>query len=285
MLYPYIVEGGLVWMMPIVLLSVCALAFCLERAFYWMQYFWNSRHRQHLIDKIFQMPLNLTHAAQYCKASKDVVILSLQEFLLQYQEVNLEIAARKSRLFAEARAEESRHFLDILALIASISGTLGLMGTVVGISLSFKSMAQGDSKGIALSLATALYTTVGGIILFLLSYLCLFFFQKFSDNLENILDVQLHKLNDLLEAREKSKIIFTDSPPIPVTEEKEAKFYPLAPRMPNIFDDWRPSEKQGTENRDNKTSSVTPSSSPVSVLNPSKEEQEFDEDEDEDDEG
>lgn len=233
MFYPYIKEAGLLWMMPIIFLSFCALAFCLERSWYWFVQRLNSQGRAQILENLFRTPLDVKKALRYCADSRDNLILTLREFLQHHENVALEIAERKTRLYAEARLEESRHFLDLLSLIASISGTLGLMGTVVGISLSFKTMAQDDSRGIALSLSTAMYTTIGGIMLFLLSYLFLFFFQKFSDRLENDMDVYIQKMKDLLEVQQKSRMIFSQDQMEKPSREEPQK----VPARPLIFPD------------------------------------------------
>lgn len=200
-------------MMPIVFLSFVALACCLERGWYWFGYYLHARGRNNILEKVFASPWDCNRALQACVTTSDPVVLTLREFLVQYQNVALEIAERKSRLVAEHQFLESRRSLDLLGLIASISGTLGLMGTVVGISISFKSLAMQDSKMMSLSLATALYTTVAGIILFLPTYLCWFFLQKFSERLENDLEVNIQKMKDILEIQQNSRMVFADDRP------------------------------------------------------------------------
>lgn len=210
MFYPYLVNGGLVWMLPIVFLSFLGLSFVLERLWYWILYMIHAQERKKTLGKIFQSPWQLSLAMDCCKQSKDNVVLTLREFLLNYENVSLPIAERKARLFAESKLQESKRFLYLLTVIANIAGTLGLLGTVVGISMIFKSLAQEDSKGVALALSTAVYTTVAGILLFLSSYLPLFFFQTLSENLEDALDSNIQKLKDFLEVQEKSKMIFEE---------------------------------------------------------------------------
>ena len=210
MFYQYIEEAGFLWMMPIIFLSFCALAFCLERSWYWVIYFIKNRGRTSILQQFFQFPFDRSKAAGLSAQSPDIVLMTLHKFLANYENATLAIAERQTRMFAEEKVEESRSFLDLLSLIASISGTLGLMGTVIGISISFKSLASEDSKQMARSLSTALYTTIGGIILFLLSYLFWFFLQKLSEQMENAVDINIQKLKDILETGEKSKIIFEE---------------------------------------------------------------------------
>lgn len=208
MLYPYIEEGGLIWMLPIVFLSFYGVALVLERCYYWVVYLWNSQGREQHLKKIFVMPFRPQEAMQVCEHSKDPVMQTLYEYLKSYESMPLEIAERRANQFAETRMLEARQFIDWLSLVANLSGTLGLAGTVVGISISFKSMAMQDSQSLASSLATALYTTVGGIMLFLPAYLCVFICQKMADHLENALDVNIQNTKDILENQQKTRMIF-----------------------------------------------------------------------------
>jgi biopolymer transport protein ExbB/TolQ len=238
MFYPYIVEAGLIWMLPIVFLSFFATAFVMERIFYWLKtlcYAWN---RSKILKLFFQVPFSKQAGLLLCYRSHDAVCQALYEFLQSYENMKLDIAERRAILFAEEKVEMSRQFLDWLSLIANISGTLGLMGTVVGISLSFKTMASEDSKGMALSLATALYTTVGGIILFLIAYLGLFLFQKLSNQLDNALTVNIQRLKNVLEQEEKSQSVVVNKQEI---QPKNDYILPLMPNkvqivMPNNID-------------------------------------------------
>lgn len=211
MFYPYIVEGGLIWMLPIVFLSFCGVALVLERAFFWSVYLWRVHGREHYLKQFFGIPFQPQESIQICQNSQDPILQTLYEYLKSYESMPLDIAERHANQFAENRVAESRQFIDWLSLIANLSGTLGLAGTVVGISISFKSMAMQDPQGLASSLATALYTTVGGIMLFLPAYLCVFACQKASDNLENILDENIQKTKNILESQQKTRMIFEQS--------------------------------------------------------------------------
>ncbi len=214
MFYPYIEEGGLIWMLPIVFLSYVGVALVMERCTYWALYMYRTRGRDKTLAKIFSQPFELSKAKLHAQHSSDPLIQTIYEFFKSYEDMPLAIAERKANQFAEERMAESRQFIDWLSLLANLSGTLGLAGTVVGISISFKSLALQDAKGISLSLATALYTTVAGIMLFIPSYLCVFACQKAADTLENLLEKYVQKIKDILESQEKSKIIFEANQPI-----------------------------------------------------------------------
>jgi len=222
MLYPYIQEAGLLWMSPIIFLSFIALAITLERVFYWINDKQRSAGRKKKLAHIFTDPFSVDRVREVCNNTQDKLLQVIVYFVGSYQSTTLELAERKTQLFADKKINESRQFLDILSLISSIAGTLGLMGTVVGISQSFKTLAQEDPKGLAASLSTAMYTTIGGIILFLMSYLFLFFFEKIANRFEDDIDENVQRVKDLLEDQEKSQpIIFQEKQEIPPFEESQ----------------------------------------------------------------
>lgn len=220
MFYPYIVDGGMVWMLPLVFLSFVALALALERGWFWLDYLWTGRRRHEVIGKVMREPWRQTEALAATADSRDMVVSVLHEMVREYPRVSLAIAERKARMCADASVQRSRQFLDVLTVIANVAGTLGLLGTVVGISLIFKSLASEDTKGVALALSTAVYTTVAGIILFLVSYLPLFFFQKFSENLEDNLDAAIQNLKDFLEVQAS---VQSSALPTPAQQDSDGK--------------------------------------------------------------
>jgi len=222
MLYPYIQEAGLLWMSPIIFLSFIGLAITIERICYWITQKQKSLGRKKKLRKIFAEPFSAQRVTEICRNTQDNLLQVINEFVINYNAMTLELAERKTQLFADKKINESRQFHDILNLISSIAGTLGLMGTVVGISQSFKTLAREDPKGLASSLSTAMYTTIGGIILFLMAYLFLFFFEKIANRFEDDIDENIQRIKDLLEDQEKSQpIIFQEQEVIPSLEEPQ----------------------------------------------------------------
>ncbi|WP_372366598.1 MotA/TolQ/ExbB proton channel family protein [Candidatus Uabimicrobium sp. HlEnr_7] len=221
MLYPYIQEAGLPWMLPIIFLSFIGLSINIERICYWITQKHKSKGRKQKLQKIYAEPFSADTVIKICRNTQDNLLQVIGYFVVNYNAMTLELAERKTLLFADKKVSESRQFLDILSLIASIAGTLGLMGTVVGISQSFKTLAREDPKGLAASLSTAMYTTIGGIILFLMSYLFLFFFEKIANHFEDSIDENIQRIKDCLEDGEKSQpIIFQEKEPIAATLEE-----------------------------------------------------------------
>lgn len=214
MLYPYIQEAGLLWMSPIIFLSFIGFAIILERISYWFSTLEKTKGRKQKLSQIYSEPFSLSRVTKVCSNTQDHLLLIISEFITNYNKMSLDLAEKKTELFAGKKIDQSREFLDILSLISNIAGTLGLMGTVVGISQSFKTLANEDPKGLASSLSTAMYTTIGGIILFLMSYLCLFFLEKIANKFEDEVDEHLQQIKQYLCEKEKSQsIIFSENEP------------------------------------------------------------------------
>ena len=57
-----------------------------------------------------------------------------------------------------------------MGFVTQVATSLGLFGTVVGISMSFGSFVQGEAASVATGLAVALYTTVVGLAVFLYTF-------------------------------------------------------------------------------------------------------------------
>ena len=167
--------------LPILLASLVATTLILERLLFWIS-FWlkkNPRLRQRLLETspgageefLFQDPV--------------------ARVLWIYHTQGLS----QAKLAAEEVIQQSQTYLPTLRLIGSISTSLGLLGTVVGVSMSFRSLALTDSKGIAEGLGTALYTTIFGLVIFLYVSLWLHFFHFLSQNLTKTLERYLFELH------------------------------------------------------------------------------------------
>ncbi|MHC4893250.1 MAG: MotA/TolQ/ExbB proton channel family protein [Planctomycetota bacterium] len=106
--------------------------------------------------------------------------------------------AQAQRLLIVERRRSSRGLVRLDA-ISQLATSVGLFGTVVGIARSFLdgSDAGGlaDPAALAAGLSTALYTTVGGLAVFLVGQLALLAFREWVGWSER-------GLEDLLELRE-----------------------------------------------------------------------------------
>jgi biopolymer transport protein ExbB/TolQ len=101
-------------------------------------------------------------------------------------------ALRASGAFAEARrlasTEQARALRGLARIdaVSQLATSVGLFGTVVGIAQGF--MAQGGARdaassidGLASGLSTALFTTIGGLVVFLFGQVALIVFHEWLE--------------------------------------------------------------------------------------------------------
>src|SRR5574341_796840 len=139
MFFHYMQEGGPQIMWPIAALSWLATLMIAERTWYWIRYALrrDRRLRGEALDGRASADLALAE-------SRDPVAAVARWFRSDPD---------RGRLLAERLGDDSRRGIGILEAVASLSTSLGLFGTVVGVSMSFDSMALGKSEDVAHGLA------------------------------------------------------------------------------------------------------------------------------------
>ncbi|RME81445.1 MAG: MotA/TolQ/ExbB proton channel family protein, partial [Planctomycetota bacterium] len=184
MVYEYMQSPGgwLLW--PLFVASFIATLLVIERCLFWLQ-LWIFKNRR-LRKKLLQPHPNMTSLERHGFFGDPVV-----QVLWEYHCEGL----AKAKVVGQKKIEETRKFLPTLSLFASISTSLGLLGTVVGVSMSFRSMALTDSQGVAMGLSTALYTTIVGLFIFLIASLFLHFFRSLSEGFQKELEAYLLELH------------------------------------------------------------------------------------------
>ncbi|MFY9269838.1 MAG: MotA/TolQ/ExbB proton channel family protein [Candidatus Manganitrophaceae bacterium] len=172
-------KGGF-WMHPILAASVVALAVALERGWY----FWQIRGEipalfQALSDSLSKGdPDGAVEAAGKIVGPVGVV---LKEGL-KHQEEGPEIVQEVMAIRGEEVLRSAQRGIPVLALIASISTMLGLLGTVVGLVEAFQKVAEMESRVSPALLASgiwaALVTTVGGLFVAIPTLILHHYFQE-----------------------------------------------------------------------------------------------------------
>lgn len=151
------VEGG--WCMaPIVGCSILGLALLIERACYWVLL------RLRRDDGLRGELLTLTVDRRRAERSRDPVCQVLFQLIRHPDDPSVATGV------ADRLLRETRSPLPVLNMIAGVSCSLGLFGTVFGVSLAFEAMARSQANELALALAVALNTTVLGLIVYLPVY-------------------------------------------------------------------------------------------------------------------
>ncbi len=190
-IYELILKGG--WIMAILgLLSIIAVYIFIERFFTINK---ASREDRHFMNNIrdFIKGGKVDSALALCKSNKSPIARMIEKGLMRIGRPLNDINAAIENV---GKLEVSRLEKNVagLATIAGAAPMLGFLGTVIGMIIAFYDMSMaGNNIDIAL-LSTGIYqamiTTVGGLIVGILAYVCY-----------NILVAKVEKLVYLLEAR------------------------------------------------------------------------------------
>ncbi len=201
-MFDLIVMGGW-WMAPIVLASVIAMGIILERS-------WNLRRSRVLppgvveeLEKLVQnreLTMERLRAIAQRSPLGRVLSAGLVPFVISREEM-------KARIEDAGRhvAHELECCLPTLGTIAMISPLLGLLGTVVGMILTFEVLTtQGIAKPneLAGGISTALITTAAGLIVALPSLIAYRALRAQVDRLVIDMEREAMRLLDALYTRE-----------------------------------------------------------------------------------
>jgi biopolymer transport protein ExbB len=190
-IYELVLKGG--WIMAILgVLSVIAVYIFIERFFTINK---ASRDDKHFMNNIrdFIKSGRIDSAQALCKSNRSPIARMIEKGLMRIGRPLNDINAAIENV---GKLEVSRLEKNVagLATIAGAAPMLGFLGTVIGMIIAFYDMSMaGNNIDIAL-LSTGIYqamiTTVGGLIVGILAYVCY-----------NILVARVEKLVYLLEAR------------------------------------------------------------------------------------
>lgn len=98
----------------------------------------------------------------------------------------------RARALAERERAASRRGLTRIDAVSQLATSIGLFGTVVGIARGF--VARGGAAdarsldGLAAGLSTALFTTIGGLFVFLFGQLALIVYREWLDACDSGMD-------------------------------------------------------------------------------------------------
>ena len=167
-------------MYPILAVSVVGLMFILERAWFWCL-MWarqDLRLRRRLLNG--QKPAPGTRTTD----PRAEVLIDLASYP---DDPNL--ALEHARMLVR----DSKAHLKVLAIVAGIGSSLGLFGTVVGMSASFRGVSLSNPGAIVSGLHSALNTTILGLVVYIICYTAHAFFAQQSVNLGQDLEEDLNQ--------------------------------------------------------------------------------------------
>ncbi|MBD3881097.1 MotA/TolQ/ExbB proton channel family protein [Phormidium tenue FACHB-886] len=162
----FFVLGGIV-MVPLLGLSILAVALILERSLFW----WRVVRRQ---DKVVREALGLYRRSTKAAMQKLEQHTNLPIARIFLAALELEQAsADEFRLALESAAQAEipllKRFNTVFDTVISVSPLLGLLGTVLGLINSFASLRIGDvggtnSAGVTGGISEALISTASGLV-------------------------------------------------------------------------------------------------------------------------
>ena len=195
MLKDFILAGGPL-VVPLMICSIIGLAVVLERLVYWMNY--KSQFDSVLVEKVyFLMSQNrLTEAMQKIGDSQDPSLLCIRRCVETHQKIKpltLESMATQS-------LKPTKKFERTLETIITISPLLGILGTVLGIIISFQGAGpngMNNPSAMMTGLSQALVTTALGLGISIFLLVFHNYFVKLSDATKEKLEEELTLFEEL----------------------------------------------------------------------------------------
>jgi biopolymer transport protein ExbB len=162
-----LLKGGPV-MYPLLACSVCVLTIIIERGLFWI--ILNRRHNSHLVNEVVEISKqgDWERVKQKTLGSKDYAIRVLVSGIVHRQfsmTKAMEVAAIQEIV-------KMRRGMGVLDTMITVAPLLGILGTVIGIIMSFEMLAiEGIENPHAVTggIAQALITTAAGLSIAILA--------------------------------------------------------------------------------------------------------------------
>ncbi len=166
-LLPYIRAGGYVFMIPLIALSVASLAVILERLYYLTR---KVRLGADLIERVRQSLLaDNPESARGLLGDSDVLTAGIISHTLELTSPDNEnpSVSAAAKISAEKYLPRLAQRMWLLRAIGHIAPLVGLLGTVVGLTVAFQNMAESglSQQSVAEGISMALTTTITGLII------------------------------------------------------------------------------------------------------------------------
>ena len=154
-------KGGVV-MYPLLACSVCVLTIIIERAIFWFNL--NRRHNRQLISEVLEACQlgDWDQVKNKTAGIEDYVIRVLVSGIV-HRKFSMTKAMEGAAIQEVVRMRRGIGFLDTMITVAPL---LGILGTVIGIILSFDMLAVGgieNPQAVTGGIAQALITTATGL--------------------------------------------------------------------------------------------------------------------------
>jgi biopolymer transport protein ExbB len=157
-----LIQKGGVIMYPLLACSLCVLTIIIERAIFW--FFLNRQHNRQLLDEVLEscQKGDWELVRKKTVGAKDYAIRILVSGIV-HREFSMTKAMEVAAIQEIGKMRRGMAILDTMITVAPL---LGILGTVVGIILSFDMLAVGgieNPQAITGGIAQALITTAAGL--------------------------------------------------------------------------------------------------------------------------
>ncbi len=200
------VEGGVPWMMPILLCLVVGLAICIERVIYLNLSATNTKKLlQGIEDALAQGGPEA--AKEICRNTRGPVASIFYQGLDRYDE-GVEIIEKSVVSYGSVQMGQMEKGLTWISLFIALAPMLGFLGTVVGMIMAFDNIQQvGDISPTAVAggIKVALITTVFGLIVAIILQVFYNYLLSKVDSIVNAMEDASITLIDII-VKQKNKI-------------------------------------------------------------------------------
>lgn len=201
-------EGG--WgMYPIAILGLFALAITIERVY--LLYFKMNLNKEHFFKNLttYLLKGDLEGMVTVCDQNpaplSKVVKMCLMRLINKGNDSEIQAALDEGALVETPRIERR---ISFLAVIGNVATLMGLLGTITGLIISFKGVANADpaTKAAVLTqgISEAMNCTAFGLIIAVPSVLVYSFLQSRAQHLiDDINEISIRTFNFILANRER----------------------------------------------------------------------------------
>jgi biopolymer transport protein ExbB/TolQ len=201
-------EGG--WgMYPIAILGLFALAITIERVY--LLYFRMNLNKEHFFKNLttYLLKGDLEGMVTVCDQNpaplSKVVKMCLMRLINKGNDSEIQAALDEGALVETPRIERR---ISFLAVIGNVATLMGLLGTITGLIMSFKGVANADpaTKAAVLTqgISEAMNCTAFGLIIAVPSVLAYSFLQSRAQHLiDDINEISIRTFNFILANRER----------------------------------------------------------------------------------
>jgi biopolymer transport protein ExbB len=160
-------EAGGVVMLPLLGLSILAMALILERLMFWSRV---ARQQDRVVREVLALYRRSPKAA-FQKLEQNVHLPIARIFLaaLELDQATPEEFRLALESAAQAELPLLKRFNTVFETVISVSPLLGLLGTILGLITSFSSLRIGDvgnsqTEGVTAGISEALISTASGLV-------------------------------------------------------------------------------------------------------------------------